>query len=118
MASWACQKIVVIDIHGVIGVLGRFTDENIKQAFTEQVINDRIILSGIQKDKTVCFATACHRTHGLQDFFFILSCYNGADILVAVAVVADSPDGFQIKGIFVCFFGRSGQNDANAPGIG
>ena len=98
------QKVVVINIDRMIGVLRRFSDEDIEKSFTEKKINDRVIDTGIKNNKSIHFTTSGHGTDCSQNLLFILSGDNGADILMGVTVVADSTDRLQVKRILISFF--------------
>ena len=112
----AGKKVVIIDIDRIIGVLRRFSDQDIEKSLTEKKINNRIIHTGIKNDKSVNLTASGHGTYCSQDLFFILTGNNGADILMCVTVVADPPDRLKVKGILVCLLWGRRQDDTDGAG--
>ena len=110
------QKVVIIDIDRMIGVLCRFSDQDIEKSFTEKKINNRIIHTGIKNNKSVNLTASGHGTYCVKDLFFILTGNNGADILMCVTVVADSPDRLKVKGILVGLLWGWRQDDTDGAG--
>ena len=51
--------------------------------------------------------------HRTQDFFVIQSGNDAGCNMTLVADLTDSADGFQVKGIFISFPVRRGENDSN-----
>jgi len=94
-----------------------FSHQHIKKAFIIEKTGNGIILTGIQDNKPIYLAAACHGLYHLKNLFFAFTCDHCINILPLVAQLADSADSFQIKWVFVCFSGRNGQNDPDGAGI-
>ena len=111
------QQIVIINVNGLVGVLAGFADQNIGKLFPVQVFNHGIVLAGIEQDKAVCLSDACHGTDDFQHLVLILAGYDGADVMLLVADLADAADRFQIKGVFVDLTGRYRKDNADGARV-
>ena len=94
------QHIVIIDVNGLVGELVSLPDEDKEQAFPVEIVNDGILLPGIEDDKAVRLPAAGHGADGLKDFPVISAGDDGVDVLALVAELADAPDDLQIEGVF------------------
>lgn len=112
-----CKQIIIVDVNGLVCILACFSDEHVEQPFTVEVIDDRILCSGVKNDKTVYLPAACHGFDNLEDFILILPGDYGVYILPLVAELTDAADCFQIKGIFIGLFYRDRKNNADCTGI-
>ena len=109
----SCQQIIIINVNGLVGVLTGFPDQNIGEFFPVQIFDHGIILPGIEQDKAVCLPDAGHGPDSIQHFILILTGYDGADIMLLVADLADAADRFQIKGVFIDLTGRYRKDNAD-----
>src|SRR5699024_4365293 len=59
------QHIVIIDVNGLGGELVGLPDEDKEQAYPVEIVNDGILLPGIEDDKAVRLPAAGHGADGL-----------------------------------------------------
>ncbi len=110
------QQVVVVDVDGLIGVLLCLADQHIEQPLAVQIVDDGVMFPGIQNDKAAGVIVLCQCADGAEQFLVVLSGDDGADIFPPVAELADSPDGFQIKGVLVDVSGRRRKDDSDELG--
>ena len=113
----AREHIVVIHIDGLVHIPACLSYEHIQQSLFIEIIQNRVLLPGVEHDKSLCQAGSCHGLYGLEDLILILSRNHGIDVLLLVAILADSPYHLQIEGILVSLPLRRGQNDSHGAGI-
>lgn len=107
------QQIVVVNVDRLIGEPVGLADQDVKKPFFVKVVDDLIVLPGVEDDKAVNLVFPHHKLDGRKDFFVVPAGEDRARVLPVVAELADTADGFQIERIFVGFPGRGRQNDAD-----
>ena len=74
-------------------------------------------MKGAIRQICILVAAAGHGLDGLQDLVIIPSGDDRSDELPWIAELADPPDHFQIKGIFIDLLFGGGQDDPDSPGV-
>ena len=114
----ARQCVVIVDIDGLVGRLGRLAYDDMEQPLVPQICRYRAILFGVEQDKAVCLGVGYHALDGIQHLGIVLPGDNGVHIPPLVAELADAPDDLQMKGVLIDVSLGGGQNDADGLGKG
>ena len=59
-----CQQVVIVNVNGLVGILVGFSDKHIQKPFIIKIVNNWVLLPGVEDDKAVHLAGA---DKGLDD---------------------------------------------------
>ena len=110
------KGVVVVDVDGLVGRLGRLAYDDMEQPLAAQIGSHRTIFFGVEQDESIGLRVGYHALDSIQHFGIVLAGDDGVYITALVAELPDAPDDLQMKGIFI-YVPLGGRQD-DADGLG